>query len=111
MAMLFDKTKIGINKDKLELINRRRRQILVHSYLYYNMNTNLISDYTFDIWCKELVQLHKDNPNETLQAVFPKAFKNWTGFTGFDLFKEDKEATSWAYQKANYLKTICLQNK
>ena len=37
-----------MNKDKIaELIMRRRRQVLIHSVIYYKMDTNLISDATW----------------------------------------------------------------
>ena len=52
-----------MNVEILELITRRERQILVHSYIYYELNTNLISDATFDEWAKELAQLIKNNPD------------------------------------------------
>jgi len=98
--MLFDKNTINIDAGILELINRRRRQILVHSYLYYKSDTNLITDFTFDSWCKELVQLHQKHPKETAKAVFPNAFDGWQGFSGYDLFKNDTMAEVWARQKA-----------
>ena len=34
-----------------ELIQRRRLQVLVHSYIYYERNTNLVTDAVFDRWC------------------------------------------------------------
>ncbi len=40
--------------DLLEWVNRRQRQILVHSFLYYQLNENIIDDFTFDKWSKEL---------------------------------------------------------
>ena len=33
-----------------ELIHRRRRQVLVHSILYYRLGKPLISDRQFDRW-------------------------------------------------------------
>lgn len=107
--MLFDKSIINVNNDILELINRRRRQIVVHSYLYYKQDTSLISDYTFDKWCKELVELHNKHPRETKQAVFPEAFEGWSGFTGFDLFSKDNMTELWARQKALQLQTYSLR--
>lgn len=41
----------------LALINRRRRQILVHSFLYYRMNTSIIPDSTYDEWARDLAEL------------------------------------------------------
>lgn len=40
-----------------ELIKRRRRQILVHSCLYYRLASNIISDFQYDCWGKELGKL------------------------------------------------------
>lgn len=105
--MLFDKNQIKkINEQKLELINRRRRQILVHSYLYYKMNTNIINDYTFDEWCRELMCLQAQYPNESKQGVFAKLFSKWTGFSGYDLFKNVPEIEDWAKCKALYLTSL-----
>ncbi len=109
--MLFDKKTINTNNNILELINKRRRQIVVHSYLYYKQDTNLISDFTFDKWCKELVQLHKEYPMESNKAVFPEAFQGWEGFSGYDLFSKDNMTELWARQKALQLQAYALQNK
>lgn len=68
-----------------ELIHRRRHQILVHSYLYYRMNINLISDHTFDDWSMELVKLQKDNPKFSNQGIYAEYFKDFDGTSGFDL--------------------------
>lgn len=105
--MLFDKNQIKkLNEEKLELINRRRRQILVHSYLYYKMNTNIINDYTFDNWCRELMSLQAQYPNESKQGVFSKLFSKWTGFSGYDLFRNAPDVESWAQRKAQYLTSL-----
>lgn len=102
--MLFDKKEIQKqNKEKIEIISRRRRQVLVHSYLYYKMDTNLIEDFVFDKWCKELMQLQVQYPNESKVAVFSDVFGKWTGFSGYDLFKGNRQAEMWAMQKANQL--------
>lgn len=69
----------------IELINRRKRQILVHSFLYYQMNTNIISDHTYDAWSKELATLLKDYPEESKQTVYYEEFKEFDGSSGYDL--------------------------
>jgi NAD-dependent DNA ligase adenylation domain len=69
----------------LELINRRKRQILVHSFLYYQLNESIISDHTFDAWCNELVKLLKDYPEEAKQSIYYEEFKDFDGSSGFDL--------------------------
>ena len=44
-----------------ELITRRRRQILVHSVIYYEMNDNLIPDSQWVSWANELYELQKQD--------------------------------------------------
>lgn len=75
----------------------------MHSYLYYKKDTTLISDATFDSWCRELVELHNKYPQEAKIAVYPDAFEGWTGFSGYDLFKKDRFAEVWAFQKCEQL--------
>lgn len=105
--MLFNKNTINQNNNILNQINKRRRQILVHSYLYYKKDTNLIDDFTFDTWCRELVNLHAKYPKQAKEAVFQKAFKNWTGCSGYDLFN-DTTTESWASCKALQLQEYIL---
>lgn len=49
--------------DIRELILRRRRQLLVHSVIYYRFNENLISDQTWSTWAVELEKLQKEGSN------------------------------------------------
>lgn len=107
--MLFDKKTININNNVLTLINKRRRQVLVHSYLYYKNNTNLVSDYTFDMWCRELADLHMRYPKEAEKAMFKEAFNGWDGFSGYDLFSKDNLSELWARQKALQLTNYSLK--
>lgn len=69
----------------IEWMNRRQRQILVHSFLYYQLNTNIISDSTFDLWCKELAEAMRDNPEEAKETVYYEDFVGFDGSSGFDL--------------------------
>jgi hypothetical protein len=68
-----------------EKIQQRRYQMLVHSYLYYQLGENLISDYDFDMWAKELVELQERYPKESREARFYEEFENFDGSSGFDL--------------------------
>jgi len=68
---------------KLDLINRRQRQILVHSFLYYQLSENIISDQTFDAWSKELASLMTSE--EAKLSVYYKDFADFEGSTGFYL--------------------------
>lgn len=71
-----------------ELIIRRRRQVLVHSIIYYRFNSNIISDAQYDQWSRELAELHKKYPNISKQADLYKEFEEWhnaDGGSGFML--------------------------
>lgn len=65
-----------------EKIRQRRRQMLVHSYIYYELNENVISDATWSRWAKELAQLQNDYPEISEQVEEYEQFKDWDGSTG-----------------------------
>lgn len=88
-----------------ELIQRRRLQMLIHSKLYYDMDTNLITDRQFDEWGRELVQLQRDNPNIAKRICFAEAFKDWDASTGAFLPLQDE----WVCRKANQI--LAIANK
>lgn len=92
------------NESKLELINRRQRQILVHSFLYYQLNTNIISDHTFDRWSKELYNLMKDYPEIAKKSVYYQGFLEFDGSSGFDLPYTDPDIQNVGYRLLNYQK-------
>ncbi|WP_040963234.1 DNA ligase LigA-related protein [Bacillus mycoides] len=71
----------------VELITRRRHQILVHSCLYYRFNETLVSDHTYDAWAKELAKIQEQHPVEAKSADLAKEFEEFNGDTtsGFDL--------------------------
>ena len=64
--------------DTLVLINRRERQILVHSCLYYQFNENLIQDHVYDAWSKELVELIQTHKEEFKRSVSTQLSKTMT---------------------------------
>lgn len=74
-----------LNDKILELIKRRRRQIIVNSVIYYRFGTSLIEDKTFDMWAYELRDLQKQYPKESQNVELYEYFKDWDGTTGYDL--------------------------
>ena len=68
-----------------EKIKQRRLQILVHSYIYYELNDNIISDNTWNRWAHELVELQKKYSEEAKSTQYYEEFKNFDGSTGMDL--------------------------
>jgi hypothetical protein len=62
-----------------EKIRQRRIQMLVHSYIYYHMDDNVVSDDKWQQWADELVELQKRK--QTI-GFYDKAFIDWTGASG-----------------------------
>lgn len=74
----MDKTK--------ELMQRRIRQILVHSCIYYEYDTNIVDDSTYDKWGKELVELIKKYPHYLKELEFGMDFIHYVEMpSGFNL--------------------------
>lgn len=68
-----------------ELIKRRRRQILVHSFIYYELNQNIISDDQWSKWATELEELQAKYPDIADKVEYAKEFKRFDHSTGADL--------------------------
>lgn len=79
-----------------EKIKRRRLQLIIHSAIYYEYNSNIISDHQYDAWTKELVELNKQYP--TYSDQFDEYFIDWAGETGFHFPR-----TPEILNKAHYL--------
>lgn len=82
----------------IEWMNRRQRQILVHSFLYYQLNENIISDSDFDRWSKELYEAMKENPEIAKQTVYYKDFLEFDGSSGYDLPYANPEIQSTGFK-------------
>lgn len=65
-----------------EKIQQRRLQMLVHSYIYYELDKNIVSDSVWSKWAMELVRLQNENPKISKQVVYFEQFKDWDGSTG-----------------------------
>lgn len=73
-------------EDKVrELIRRRRRQILIHSCMYYRLGTSIWTDKKYDECSRELVELQAQYPNISKTVEYYEDFKDWDGTTGFNL--------------------------
>lgn len=72
-----------------DLIDYIQRKIIVHSYIYYDMNNNAISDREYDALCKKLVALKKEYPVLWRTSEYYKQFgDDYNGATGFTLFHD-----------------------
>lgn len=87
-----------MNEKAFAKIQQRRLQLLVHSYIYYVLDDNIISDFTWNKWANELITLQKKYPKTSKKVPYYKQFKNWDGSTGAFLDFDDNIAG-----KAEYL--------
>lgn len=85
-----------------ELIRRRRLQLLVHSAIYYQFNSNLISDLQWSQWAKELVDLQNQYPDIANTTVYANAFKDFDPSTGYNLPFSNPEIQTVAIRLLNY---------
>jgi hypothetical protein len=65
-----------------EKIQRRRYQMLVHSYIYYELDNNLIHDSQWSKWATELAELQSKYPEISNQVIYAEDFEDWDGSTG-----------------------------
>ena|SRR5690554_3133152 len=93
--------------DIIALISRRRRQILVHSCIYYRFSDSIIDDYTYDMWSKELADLQEKYPDLAKKSAWNEEFKDFDGSTGFDL----PIAHPWVVGTAQYLMKLHRERK
>lgn len=69
----------------LELINRRQRQVIVNSVIYYRIDTNIIPDSKWNDWARELVELQSKYPEIAAKSVFWEDMQDFDGSTGYHL--------------------------
>lgn len=72
-----------------ERINFLQRYIIVHSYIYYELNENIISDMEYDKKARELANYQKTYPDLWEKSEYYKQFgDDYTGETGFTLYHD-----------------------
>jgi len=83
-----------------EQVLRLRRNMLIHSYVYYKLDTSLVSDDIWQKWANELVDMQK--VYGTKFGHYDEEFEGWDATTGYHL-----PSDNWVVTKANYLVSIC----
>ena len=61
-----------VEQSLLERMDRRQRQILVHSCIYYHFNSNVVPDHQYDAWGRKLAALIVDNPATFERSAYSK---------------------------------------
>jgi hypothetical protein len=91
-----------------EKIRQRRMQMIVHSYLYYVMDTHIVDDDTWQRWADELTALQKtwhDLEMTKKIGFYDDVFADWNGSTGMHLPQED-----WVKKRCEKLLIACEKN-
>lgn len=72
-----------------EYIDFLQRFIILHSYIYYESNSNVISDKQYDEKSKELVKYKNEYPELWKSSMYYKQFgDDYNGATGFTLYHD-----------------------
>lgn len=88
-----------------QYIDYLQRYIILHSYIYYELNSNSISDKKYDKKAKELVKYKNDYPELWKKSMYYKQFGDeYNGATGFTLYHDLNE-----HQK-NIIKSLVPRN-
>ena len=66
-------------------IGTLQRWILVHSILYYEMDTSVVEDKVFDANARQLVKMQAEHPEDAEESQYWCVFFDFDGSTGFDL--------------------------
>ena len=93
-----------VNQTIAEKIRQRRLQLLVHSFIYYDLNENIVSDDKWSQWATELVYLQNEYTEISKNVIYYDTFKNFDGSTGFDLDYRNPDIMNKAYKLLEYHK-------
>ena len=78
--------------------------MLVHSYIYYELDDSIISDAQWSKWAVELAELQKKYPEESAEVEDYEQFKDWDGSSGAFLnFGEDVKTVAQILLASRYV--------
>ena len=75
-------------KEQIELL---QRWVCVHSYLYYEMDTNAVSDHVYNANTQQWLELKRSHPDAYRQSRYYAFFDDFESGTGFDLMYRIKQ--------------------
>lgn len=92
----------GKDLEIAEHIQKLRLQMLIHSYIYYRMDDNIISDFQWSSWGVELARLQNEYPKIARKVSWANEFADWDGSSGAALPLDDP----WVKGKAEQVMKI-----
>lgn len=102
----------------LQQIQLLQRWILVQSFAYYELNSNVSSDFQYDANAMQLVNLMREYPEESNQSRYYEYFKDYctasddAHFTsGFDLLERVRKTDKELYRYLHMDAAMALDSK
>lgn len=72
-----------------DIIDNLQRKIMLHSYIYYELDDCVISDHDYDNLGHQLVRYKEEYPDLWKKSKYYKQFGDeYNGSTGFDLYSK-----------------------
>lgn len=81
-------------QDRIELLER---WIMVQSYIYYELDQNIVSDHTYNMNSQQLVGLMNAYPEEYERSRYYSFFYDFDGSTGYHLVPRVKTGSPQLY--------------
>ena len=91
---------------KIELL---QKWILLHSYIYYVLNRNVVSDKVYDDNCRQLYDLMGQNTKAKKRSKWYRVFKGYHYSTGFDLISRLEEIMPGAIHEISALAYMVIE--
>lgn len=102
----------------LEKIQLLERSILVNSFAYYELDSNLLSDFQYDANAMQLAELKKEYPKEFNRSRYYDYFHDYCDngvhyTSGFDLIERvrKKDETLYRYIWMDALRALDMKEK
>ena len=89
----------------IDRVKHLRRALTIHSYIYYTLDTNIITDHQWQKLANELSYIQTEYPELQIVNLWDSEFKDWNGSTGIHLSKEP-----YVVRKANQLLNYATRN-
>ena len=89
-----------------------QKWVLVHSVIYYDYDTSVVSDHTYDMNLVQLANLMKEHPKEARKSKYASCFRGFDGSTGYDLISRLPEGERLRIKgQASFVVSLCERNK
>lgn len=92
------------NMSPVEQMDYLCRYLIIHSIIYYDLDSNVISDQLYNKKSKELEKLVQTHRNSLEECYYKDCLIDFTSATGFDLkYKLTQEHREYLERKASWI--------